>query len=145
MLGPVSVVPGSKLISNCCFQSGTPYAGESSFWILIFLPTTRGRPLKSGLPREFTIPTSIPPTDQSLWTSYGISGIRNLQSPKVDILHKFSSTTQALIYVVLFALRSFLKDPNPFDSLEPDIAHVYQPNRARSDGTARELTRKYAM
>ena len=46
---------------------------------------------------------------------------------------------------VLLSICSLLTDPNPSDPLVPDIARLYEHNRAEYIRKAREWTRKYAM
>lgn len=45
---------------------------------------------------------------------------------------------------VLLSISSLLTDPNPKDPLVPDIARMYETNRAEFDRIAREYTQMYA-
>ena len=45
---------------------------------------------------------------------------------------------------VLLSICSLLSDPNPKDPLVPEIARIYEKDRARYDKTAREWTQKHA-
>lgn len=45
---------------------------------------------------------------------------------------------------VLLSISSLLTDPNPKDPLVPDIAHMYETDRARFNQMAREWTLRYA-
>ena len=46
---------------------------------------------------------------------------------------------------VLLSLCSLLCDPNPDDSLVPEIAQIYKTDSNRYQELAKEWTRKYAM
>jgi ubiquitin-conjugating enzyme E2 D/E len=46
---------------------------------------------------------------------------------------------------VLANIRLLLTEPNPDDSLAPDIARVYKTDRKKYEETVREYTMKYAM
>ncbi|CAB4431226.1 unnamed protein product [Rhizophagus irregularis] len=61
-----------------------------------------------------------------------------------DILRNGWSSAYT-ISKVLLSIFSMMTDPNPDDSLVPEIAHVYKTDRTRYEATAREWTRKYAM
>lgn len=45
---------------------------------------------------------------------------------------------------VLLSVSSLLTDPNPKDPLVPDIAHLYETDRAKFNQVAREWTLRYA-
>ncbi|KAK8944004.1 Ubiquitin-conjugating enzyme E2 8 [Platanthera guangdongensis] len=45
----------------------------------------------------------------------------------------------------LLSICSLLTDPNPDDSLVPEIAHMCKNDRQRYEATARNWTQKYAM
>jgi len=45
---------------------------------------------------------------------------------------------------VLLSISSLLTDPNPKDPLVPDIAHLYETDRAKFNQIAREWTLRYA-
>jgi ubiquitin-conjugating enzyme E2 D/E len=45
---------------------------------------------------------------------------------------------------VLLSISSLLTDPNPKDPLVPEIAHLYERNRAEFDRIAKEYTQQYA-
>jgi len=46
---------------------------------------------------------------------------------------------------IIFCIDKLLKDPDPFDSLEPQISDMYKTNRAKHNAIAKEWTQKYAM
>ncbi|GES81591.1 ubiquitin-conjugating enzyme E2-16 kDa [Rhizophagus clarus] len=68
-----------------------------------------------------------------------ISGVISNSILNNDWLSYYNITT------VLMSIYSMMIDPNPVESLVPEIAHVYIIDRARYNATAREWTRKYAM
>ena len=46
---------------------------------------------------------------------------------------------------VLLSICSLLTDPNPKDPLVPEIARIFEKDRAKYDKTAREWTAKHAL
>ena len=46
---------------------------------------------------------------------------------------------------MLLSISSLLAEPNPDDPLVPEIAKLYNKNKAKHDENAREFTIKYAM
>ena len=62
----------------------------------------------------------------------------------LDILKKQWSPALTITKVLL-SICSLLCDPNTSDPLVPEIARVYDKDRAKYEKTAREWTKKHAM
>ena len=61
----------------------------------------------------------------------------------LDIL-KDAWTPQYFLDSVLVSIRMLLEEPNPDDSLEPDIAKQFKDDKAAFEKTAKEWVEKYA-
>jgi ubiquitin-conjugating enzyme E2 D/E len=106
--------------------SDSPYSG-GVFFLAIHFPTDY--PFK---PPKVNFTTRIYHPNINSNGSISLDILRDQWSPQLTISK------------VLLSICSFLDDPNPYDPLVPEIAHVYKTDRTRYEATAREWTRKYA-
>lgn len=103
-------------------------------------------PYEGGLFKlEIKFPVNYPfkPPTVNFLTKVYHPNINSAGGICLDIL-KDAWVPSLTIGKVLLSISSLLTDPNPRDPLMPDIARVYETNRAEYDRIAREYTQMYA-
>ncbi|GLJ54643.1 hypothetical protein SUGI_1173960 [Cryptomeria japonica] len=104
----------------------TPYSG-GAFLLLLHFP--KDYPFK---PPKLTFQTKVYHPNINLNGSVCLDILKEQWSPALTVSK------------VLLSVCCLLADPNPDDSLVPEIAHLYKSDRARYEDTARAWTHKYA-
>lgn len=124
--GPINEDNIYKWTGSIIGPEGSPYAG-GIFWLDVDFPVDY--PFK---PPRVTFTTKV--FHPNVNANGGIC---------LDILKEQWSPALS-IGKVLLSISSLLTDPNPKDPLVPDIAHLYETDRAKFNQLAREWTLRFA-
>ncbi|RIB27694.1 ubiquitin-conjugating enzyme/RWD-like protein [Gigaspora rosea] len=141
----------NKELNDICrnpppFCSAGPVGEDLFHWQAIIIGPTE-TPYKDGIFfLAIHFPTYYPhkPPKVNFTTRIYHPNINSNGSIALDILHDCWSPALS-ISNVLKSICACMTYPNSYISLVPEIAHIYNSDRARYEANAREWARKYAM